>query len=131
MAVKISDPSEVQKYSKQLRSWSDYLLNQVKPGSFVSASSVYVPYSPHWISDSSFISIELLDYSLFLKNNGENYDEVKDAAHSINAFHCAVTGIEKLHRRTENIPCKCRGSQQPSVVVGYHDKDALRELVKR
>ncbi|MHB1829940.1 MAG: glycoside hydrolase family 15 protein [Candidatus Micrarchaeaceae archaeon] len=90
MPLALSKKVEGNDYVKQLERWASYLVRQVSPSGFISASATYPPYSPHWIRDASFVSIGLLDFASFAKPRGIAFEDSRDAAHRINNFNCGI-----------------------------------------
>ncbi|MGC8675902.1 MAG: hypothetical protein ACP5T3_00075 [Candidatus Micrarchaeia archaeon] len=75
-------------YAEEAALAAKYLVSRVSNTGYVSASSEYFWYKPHWFRDSSFIAISLLDFASYFKNAyPELAGEARNAAHRINEFN--------------------------------------------
>ncbi|MEM3215492.1 MAG: hypothetical protein QXS17_01085 [Candidatus Micrarchaeaceae archaeon] len=75
-------------YYDEVCNAAKYLIGQVKDTGYISASSTYFFYTPHWFRDSSHIAIALDDFADFFKHaNPELSEAAANAANRINTFN--------------------------------------------
>ncbi|MCL4391035.1 MAG: hypothetical protein QXJ35_02865 [Candidatus Micrarchaeaceae archaeon] len=74
--------------TEQAKEAAKYLIAQVSGNGFISASSDYGWYKPHWFRDSSFIAMSLLGASSIMSSkDAETAASAKDAADRIIRFN--------------------------------------------
>jgi len=95
---------ESNKYFYAASKAADYLINKTDGSGYISASSDYKNYDPHWFRDSSWIVVALLKYANFAKNKVQNADAAKEAATRIIDFNLkAIDNFSENIRSIKNI----------------------------
>jgi hypothetical protein len=83
---------------------ADYLISKVDSNGYISASSDYKNYNPHWFRDSSWIAVALLKYANFAKDKVQNADAAREAATRIIDFNLkAISNFSGNIRSIKNI----------------------------
>jgi len=92
---------ESNKYFDAVSKATDYLISQICINGYISASLADDRYDPHWIRDSSWVAVALLEYANFAKGKVRNADTAKEAATRIIDFNLAA--IDKFSRDIRSI----------------------------
>jgi len=95
---------ESNKYFYTASKAADYLISKTDSSGYISASSDYKNYDPHWFRDSSWIALALLKYANFAKDKVQNADAAREAATRIIDFNLkAIDNFSENIRSIKNI----------------------------